>query len=129
MELFNILQSYFSYLFLEYKAEIYSSKIFGRRSGFLLLRTANLKVKLLTDPRDDFYLEVGCLDNEDWVELSVLNSYLNGENKGKLKVEEAASIFEKEIQKIEKIFSTQLAMQDLLEYRKQRAKKRFKERP
>lgn len=126
MEIFKILVEYFSFFILINKGYIYKSQIFGSKSGVLFLKNDNLKIKLITDIRDGFYLEIGSLNYDDWFEFSVLYTYIHRVETRKLNPKEVAKLFQAELKKIEGILSSELSFGTLLNYKNERSRKRYK---
>ena len=110
---------------MQYEFEIYESKIWGTKSGMVLLRGKGIKIKLLIDSRDGFYLEVGHDSSGFWIELSILQSYISNDKVEKLSPEQASKIFKDNFPKIKEQFKSSSLINDLEAYKKRRSNERF----
>ena len=125
MEVFKILISHFEFLFLHRQAEVYSCRIFGKSSGVLFIRTPEIMIKLITDIRDGFYIEVASSTDNEWVELSLVRSFILDTSIAKFGSDAASKFIKEEYQRIVHVFQSVESRKELLHFRAMRAKSRF----
>lgn len=103
MKLLIDISEHFDFLLIDLKFEIYNGHAFGSRSGIIKMRNDKIKIKIVSE-RNQTFIEVGSLEEEDWCELSILRYLIDDIPISFMNLEELSRFFKENFEKIESIY-------------------------